>query len=74
MAMTDRQLRWYRESDLKRLRVAIGDAPLTVRCRERDGGGTIFVVTDVHGLTFEGRFQIVASWIEGYRGAWSWSQ
>jgi hypothetical protein len=75
MAMTDRQLRWYRANDLKRLREHIGHAPLIVRCREREGGGTMFVVEVIDkGDTFEGRFQVVAGWIDGFVTAWSWAQ
>jgi hypothetical protein len=73
MAMTDRQLRWYRESDLKRLRARIGPyVPLTVHCREREGGGTMFVVTvEDSTRAFEGRFQVAAAWIDGFVAAWS---
>jgi hypothetical protein len=74
MAMSDRQERWYREKDLVRLRQQIGEAPLTVHCRPREGGGTIYVATDLHGVTFEGRFQVVAAWIEGYRMAHAWAR
>ena len=78
MAMSDRQLRWYREKDLALLRSRVPhEVPLVVSCRQREGGGTIYSVV-VLGLLkdgrvegFEGRFQVVAGWIDGFVVGWS---
>ena len=74
--MTARQERWYREKDVRQLRERIPhDTPLIVGCRAREGGGTIYTAQDIdHGTTFEGRFQVVAGWIDGFVAAWSWTK
>jgi 2-polyprenyl-6-hydroxyphenyl methylase/3-demethylubiquinone-9 3-methyltransferase len=76
MAMSDRQLRWYRENDLKRLRVHIDNAPLTVRCREREGGGTMFVATLNKTLKALALAKIGAEYVLGWlpRGTHDWNR
>jgi hypothetical protein len=58
-------------ADLARLRLALGEAPLTVeRLRNEVSRQTRFVIFDTAGeLLIEDRYQVVAAWIAGYRYA-----